>query len=66
MLGKTGLSLATSPYPFGYELSRFFLFQFSTINFFFSLIPQPRAILLRLGSPPLCENKPQFLYVNGP
>ena len=35
MLGKTGLSLATSPYPFGYELSRFFLFQFSTINFFF-------------------------------
>ena len=36
MLGKTGLSLATSPYPFGYELSRFFLFQFSTINFFFS------------------------------
>ena len=37
MLGKTGLSLATSPYPFGYELSRFFLFQFSTINFFFSV-----------------------------
>ena len=38
MLGKTGLSLATSPYPFGYELSRFFLFQFSTINFFFSML----------------------------